>query len=123
MNSVKKGDLALWLTGWVFVAVVIMLSLVPGGYRPHLEGVTNEFEHVIAYAGTAGAFTLVNPGIRKATIIVFSLTALGTLLEIAQLMVPGRNASLRDIAADAVGALIGVGLAALVRRIFLRPEE
>jgi VanZ family protein len=120
MNSTKKLDLGLQITGCLFVAVIVVLSLVPGDYRPHLQGATNELEHVLAYAGTAGAFALVKRGFRRITIIVVSLMTMGALLELAQLMVPGRNASFRDVIADALGALIGVGLAVVSRHICSR---
>ncbi len=118
MNSIEKPDPAIRVVSWVFIAVLVVLSLVPGDYRPHLEGATKESEHVLAYAGTAGAFAFINPGLRRTMTIVFLLTALGALLELGQLMVSGRNASFRDVIADAVGALIGVGLVVVGRRVF-----
>jgi hypothetical protein len=47
MNHHLMGRVATWLC----VALLIVLSLVPGPDRPH-TGIAGQSEHFIAYAGT-----------------------------------------------------------------------
>ena len=102
---------ALRTTGWIGVAMIVVLSLVPGWARPHNQlGLPGEYEHLVAYMLTAGTLGL---AYRKATIRVLLLTLLvicAALLEIAQIWVPGRTAQLIDFGASSIGA--GGGLLA-----------
>jgi hypothetical protein len=72
-----------------------VLSVVPGEYRPHVFG-ASQLEHMAAY------------------IIVLFLGAYGAALEFCQIWIPGRNAALIDVAADVVGALIGIAVATMI---------
>ena len=106
--------------GWLGVVAITVLSLVPGSFRPHVLAVS-QFEHVAAYALTAVALVLGYPGRRAPRTIVLLLTFYAALMELAQLFIPGRNASLIDIAAGGLGAGIGAMLVLLLRRTRCEP--
>jgi VanZ family protein len=104
---------------WLAIAAIVVLSLLPGQDRPHLVEVS-QFEHLGAYglAGAILALAYARPRWQVAT--GFGLTALAGALELAQLLVPGRNARVIDWAAGSAGAWAGVvamaGLAWLMMR-------
>lgn len=97
---------------------ILVLSLVPGEYRPHTMILTSGLEHVAAYMVAAFLLCLTYYGRLSPVRIVLILTAYGALLELAQLWIPGRHGQSIDIFADFLGAAIGVSVAsALARRI------
>jgi VanZ family protein len=113
------------LRGAAFLSLfaILLLSLVPGEYRPHTSILPSEFEHVSAYtfehvsAYTIAGFLLwLGYGRISPIRLVLMLTAYGALLEVAQLWVPGRHGQAVDIVADFVGALFGVLVASVLAR-------
>jgi VanZ family protein len=90
-----------------------VLSVVPGEYRPHVFG-ASQFEHMAAYIIAAAALALVYAPEFKPVRIVAFLTAYGAALEFCQIWIPGRNATLVDVAADVVGAFIGIAAAMMI---------
>lgn len=95
--------------------VVAMLSLVPETYRPHLPGISDTVEHILAYSllGLLTAHFLADR--ISAPLLFGGIVAYAGLLEIGQTFVPCRQASAFDLAASAIGALIGLTLASLLR--------
>jgi VanZ family protein len=92
--------------GFFGVLMIIVLSLVPGSYRPH-TGLPGEAEHFIAYCLTASAFAL---GYRSRTswvIVAFILTLLAGSMEVLQLWVPGRHSAIMDAVVSSLGGLLG----------------
>ena len=114
---------ALRILGLVAVAMIGVLSLVPGHARPHVLW-TGMLEHVAAYFITACLLCLGclesrltgEPIVTPARRIALLLTAYGAILELLQLFVPGRRPAMLDWGADALGAWLGVGLIWLLRR-------
>jgi VanZ family protein len=87
---------------------VAVLSLVPETYRPHVPGVSDSLEHLAAYA-LLGLLTATLLGHAVALPVIFgAIVAYAGLLELAQTLVPCRSASLKDLVASGIGALIGV---------------
>jgi VanZ family protein len=85
------------------VVAVVTLSLLPGKDMPSL-GVSDKFEHVVAYA-LLGLFGGLAFQTRRATILMLvSLPILGIALELAQLFVPERSSEVADALADWIGA-------------------
>jgi hypothetical protein len=113
-----SGSSTLRTAGWIGVAVIVALSLVPGWARPrNALGLPGEYEHLLAYMLTAGALGL---GYRKATIRAVLLTLLvvcAALLEIAQIWVPGRTGQLIDFGASSIGAGSGLLVAAVIDQL------
>src|SRR5262249_35911917 len=100
-----------------------MLSLVPGNERPH-TGLTGQFDHVIAYCGTAGLLGLGYPTTKVRFEIVAMLALLAAVLEVAQLWVPGRHSQFIDFAMSSGGACFGMLAAAIADSIGLwRPAR
>ena len=105
---------ALRAAAWVCVAAVAYLSLVPPGMEvrtPMPAGV----EHVLAYAGTAGAMTMGYPR-RSLWLIAGALFAYSGLLEGLQGFVPGRHPEVVGALWSGTGALLGSYVAAQLRQ-------
>jgi VanZ family protein len=102
--------LGAWLF-WPALAVVAWGELTP--HPPRLEGplMWDKLDHFIAYFGLALLATLAW-GLRRSLIWVFlAVVSLGGVLEILQTIV-GRDGEWGDFAANDLGALAGLGLAA-----------
>ena len=94
---------------WIAVALIALLSLVPGNLRPH-TGLPGQAEHFIAYF-VIGFVLAARFRTRTAWLVVIvSLGAYAAGLEILQRWIPDRNAQFIDFAASFFGALCGVGL-------------
>jgi hypothetical protein len=100
-------DRTVQILAYVAVAVIIILSLVPGSARPQ-TGAPGPGEHVIAYLITAFLFGLRSTSISNLIALGICLVAGAGVLETAQQWVPGRNAQLVDFIASSTGILVGL---------------
>ena len=93
------------LAGASCILVVAVLSLIPAAIqrRTPLPGAV---EHFLAYAITGAVVVFALPEVRV-TVIVLCLAILAGLMEILQLMVPGRESDIRDFIASSAGAAAG----------------
>jgi VanZ family protein len=100
-----------WLgLGWLFVALAIIASLIPGQKLPETH-VSDKFEHSVAYALLTLWFTGIYPKTSYWKVGI-GMFALGVAIEFAQGAMPfGRQADLRDVGANALGIVIGLLLA------------
>jgi len=98
------------------VLLVTWLSLMPGDELPGMEN-WDKLLHAAAYAALAVAGGLGFRGWRSALTLAVGLLALGTVLEVVQTTIPGRQGSIVDASANAVG--IAFGLAAACAGQFL----
>ncbi len=93
-----------------FFAGILVVAV--GSLSPQSTGMpfqlSDKLVHVVAYAvlGVAGAVGY--PHRSKAALLIVGLTVLGGAIEIAQIYVPGRDGSLLDAAANAIGSILGV---------------
>lgn len=99
---------ARWTVVGVLGVLVLAASLAPGGGRA-LTGPLgiiglDKWLHATAYAVLAAAVTFADG---RATVGVASAVAYGVLVELLQLGVPYRSASVLDAAANLVGAIAG----------------
>jgi VanZ family protein len=104
---------------WCCVLLLAVLSLLPAQDMVR-TGFPGQFEHFVAYAGSASIGIAGYRRLGTARIIgLFWIYA--AILEYLQHFSPGRHPSTEDFAASAFGALAG-GLAAalLVRRLWKR---
>ena len=99
--------------GFFGVLAIIVLSLVPGTYRPHTS-LPGEAEHFIAYYSTAFAFALGFRSRASRVVIVLGLTLLAGSMEVLQLWVPGRHPAIIDAVVSSLGGLLGIALGGLV---------
>jgi VanZ family protein len=90
---------------WLAIIALAVASWTPGDEMVR-TGLNGHLEHVIAYLLTALAFMLAYPS-RSAWHVGLGLAAYAGVLELGQLIVPGRNAAFIDWAAGIVGAFAG----------------
>jgi VanZ family protein len=107
--NVSMAALFVVCLGWISVATIAMLSLVPGSARPHVLA-TGQLEHFVAYAGTAALLAACYTGKRQLIGISVLLPIYAACLETLQIFVPGRNAQLIDAAGGAIGSWMGIVL-------------
>lgn len=95
--------------GLACLPVLVWLSWIPKDWEVR-SGAAGQFEHVVAYAGTA---LLLGLGFFRvpARHLGLALVVLGGVLEIGQIWVPGRTAQAIDFAASVGGALSGLAVA------------
>jgi leader peptidase (prepilin peptidase)/N-methyltransferase len=96
--------------GYLGVLAIVVLSLVPGEWRPSI-GLAKAIEHAIAYAIVAAFLTLAG---RARWPQILLLVALAAVLEIGQVWVPGRDSNPADFLGSSSGALLGFGFSSLV---------
>lgn len=101
----------LWLgLGWLMVAGVVYLSLMPDPPQPVTFPFVDKAEHAAAFAWLALWF-LQLVAARRRRFVVAALLLLGGAIEIAQSFTPTRQFELADLGADAVGIAVGAWLA------------
>ena len=104
-----------WLARTAFVVglvLVIVLSLMPASGLPSTD-ISDKIEHFAAYFALAVAGASGFHGRWARLIIIFSLIAFGLLMECGQMLSPGRDPSIGDAIANALGVLCGATLGSL----------
>jgi VanZ family protein len=96
------------LLAWLLAAAVTFATLGPPRFRPHSD-LGHNGEHALAFILVGLAFGLAHPRHRLLTAI--AVVMIGTL-EILQVWMPGRHASLEDFVVDALAACAGLAIAA-----------
>ncbi|MES2195916.1 MAG: VanZ family protein [Pseudomonadota bacterium] len=97
------------ILAWLLAAAVAFATLGPPGSRPHSDLGQNG-EHGLAFVLVGLAFGLAYPQRRWLTAIM-TLAGVG-LIEILQLVAPGRHARWSDFVVDALAAVAGLAVAA-----------
>ncbi len=102
----------IWLTlGWLWVAAVFYLSLMPHPPEPVSFSSSDKLEHALAYAMLMLWFCQ-GYVTRKARVgLALALVAMGVVIEFLQQMSGYRFFEYADMLADAAGVLIGWGMA------------
>jgi len=95
---------------WLLAAAVAFATLGPPRYRPH-SNLGQDGEHALAFVLIGLAFGLAYP--RHRMTVVVSVVLIG-VLELLQVLVPGRHARLEDFIVDALAACVGFVIAALL---------
>jgi VanZ family protein len=120
---IKSRRSSSWFKRWIvfltalYIAALVVFSIVPSGYRPRLPSITlPELEHFLAYLVLGGLAVLSAPRSARSVTIIGALIACAGLIEIVQIAIPSRVASLTDFAAGASGAVVGVAMAVLALR-------
>jgi VanZ family protein len=102
------------LSAWLCVAMIGVLSLVAPSLRP-VTILPHNLEHAAIFALAGFAAGLGYPGRPIRTLAAFVIFA--GAVELAQIYVPGRHATLTDFMVDALAACAGVGIAAVVAKL------
>ena len=104
----------LWRTSfWLCLGLTSYLSLMPQEFLPSGIDIWDKLSHSIAFAALALSAALGWPEKDFVRSVLLPLLLLGILIEVMQYFIPGREFSLLDMLADAVGIFIvwiGVGL-------------
>lgn len=96
-----------WLAvGWLLLAAIVFFSLTPA---PPELGVDqgDKLGHFAAYGLVTLWFAQLYTQRRQRVRLFFAMTALGVLMEYAQLATGYRSFEVADMAADALGAALG----------------
>ena len=105
---------------WLLAAAVAFATLGPPRLRPHSD-LSQNGEHAMAFVLLGLAFGFAYTRHRLLTAVV-AVAGIG-LIEILQFWAPGRHARLEDFVVDALAALGGLAVAALLVWIFERSRQ
>ncbi|MGH9385632.1 MAG: VanZ family protein [Vicinamibacterales bacterium] len=112
----QRHPFFLWLPVVVYMAAIFFTSSLPE--VPGTEGVPDTILHTVGYAGLAMTTLRATAGGRwsgmtlRAMILAWVIaTGYGVSDEWHQSFTPFRTPDLRDVASDAIGSLVGLGLA------------
>ena len=118
----------IWLLlGWGMVAAVVVLSLIP--VEVDLGGDRDKLAHFLAYGSLSLWFGMIFSGRGRQLGIAVAFAALGATLEFLQGLTGYRSFEIADMVANAIGAVLGWGLAqtplknglAWIERAFFSP--
>jgi len=97
----------------------MVLSLVPGRFRPHVLP-SNYEEHFIAYVVVGCLLGMSYPAPRQRLILGIVLAVCAASLEAAQHFVAGRTPGVNDLMASSLGAWTGLLLSIPAQRLLDR---
>lgn len=104
----------------VFLAYALaVLALAVYPFQETVGSSNDKINHVLAFIAFYGLAVWSHQRARPVPVIIWGL-AYGGLIEFIQSFVPYRQCSLGDLAADAVGLMIGMIVWALYRKWFRR---
>jgi len=103
----------LQVMGWLLLLTIVVLSLAPPTWRP-TTGFPRGLEHLAIFLPTGLAFGLGYPNGYLSRIIPLILFA--AVVELSQLLIPGRHARLSDFLIEAGAIIVGVGCGLFVAR-------
>jgi VanZ family protein len=106
-------NFVLRLFAWLLAAAVAFATLGPADLRPHSD-LGQDGEHALAFILVGLAFGLAYTQRRWMTAAI-AVVLIG-VLELLQLVAPGRHARLEDFVVDASTACVGFALAAAIAR-------
>jgi VanZ family protein len=104
--------LASRILAWLLATAVTFATLGPAQLRPHAAELGQAGEHTLAFILVGLAFAVAYPRHRVVAAGV-SVIAIG-ILELLQLVTPGRHARLSDFVVDALAALAGFAIASVI---------
>jgi VanZ family protein len=98
-----------WLAlGWLGVAVVLVLSLVPlSGDLP--EG-SDKLSHFAVYGVLTFWFGMLHPGWRRQAVVALGFVAMGVCIEFLQGLTSYRSFEVADMIANTIGVGLGLGV-------------
>lgn len=99
------------ISAWVLAAAVAFATLGPANLRPHSD-LGQDGEHALAFLLVGLAFGLAYSS-RRWSVAMIAVVLIG-VLELLQLVAPGRHARLEDFVVDALTACIGFVLSAAI---------
>jgi VanZ family protein len=94
-------------TGWILVWIVTILSLVPTPRQPVTFELNDKLAHLIAYSVLMFWFGAIYPSRNIRLKTGLALVLMGIILEFAQGLTGYREFQFLDMAANAMGVLLG----------------
>jgi len=94
-----------------------VLSWMPGPYMVRTGVLSGHEEHFLAYLLSALLISTTQRRTTPSSWTGLALALYACALEIGQLYVPGRHPAVEDYCASAAGALVGVAVASVLRRL------
>jgi len=91
----------------VGIIIVVMGSLNPQPAILPLR-LSDKLVHILAYAILGIVGSIGYPNRSMTAVLIGGLTVLGGAIEIAQIYIPGRDGTLLDVLANALGSVLGV---------------
>lgn len=91
---------------WFCFGLTSYLSLMPQEFLPSGINIWDKLSHSIAFAALALSAAFGWPGKDFVRSVLIPLLLIGILIEVMQYFIPGREFSLLDMLADAVGIFI-----------------
>jgi VanZ family protein len=105
----------LWrISFWLCFGLTAYLSLLPQEFLPTSINIWDKLSHSIAFAALTLSAALGWPDKNFVQFVLIPLLTFGVLIEVLQYFIPGREFSLLDMLADAIGIIIvwiGVAIA------------
>jgi VanZ family protein len=99
------------IVAWLLAAAITFATLGPPRFRPHSH-LGHDGEHAFAFVLFGLAFGLAYKQHRLLTAAI-AVVMIG-VIELLQLLAPGRHARLEDFAVDALAACVGLAVVAMV---------
>jgi len=97
------------IAAWLVVAFIVFATIVPIGLRPRVAMGVAGYERFFAYALAAALLAVAYPN--RALRIGIIIISLAVMLEIVQLVEPGRHARVMDAVVKASGTCVGLAIA------------
>ena len=105
---------------WLLAGFIVVSSVSPISFRPHLDAFSPDFERFAAFFAVTVAFMLAYPARRGA--IMALMVASAVVLEVAQNFVPGRHGMAVDAAIKLLGTGLALGVTLLAQRVFPKSD-
>lgn len=102
------------VAAWLLAAAIVGLSLLPPATRP-VTGTGQSFEHATIFLSLGVAYSIGYS--HRAWRLVVGLLTFAAVVELLQLLVPGRHARLSDFLIDGTASCLGIGLSQLALRL------
>ena len=100
----KTIRLAVRSAAWLSILIVLLVTVVPIGFRP-TTGLPPNIERFCVMAAVGALFAAAYPG--KFWLIVLALSLAAAMFEPLQLIAVGRHPSVRDVEFKSLGVTIG----------------
>lgn len=101
MNNMR---LVIRSAAWLSILIVLVVTIVPIGFRPS-TGFSPNIERFCAMAAVGALFAAAYP--KRLWLIVLALSLAAAIFEPLQFIAAGRHPNLRDVEVKALGAAVG----------------
>lgn len=92
---------------WLSIAIILLITIVPIGFRP-ATGFSPNLERFCVMAAVGALFAAAYP--ERLWLIVLALSLAAAILEPLQFVAAGRHPSLRDVEVKSLGAAVGAAV-------------